>query len=142
MSDLANFSTKELVDELERRKLALVEELALIQGKAVEIETTRARPVHTIDEIVDAVSTYFQIQPERIIGSERKQEYVRPRHIAMFLCDELTQQSVSEIARYFDLRDHASIIYAIRKIGEAVDEDRVLFQEVSEIRRGIVQGKR
>ncbi len=70
-------------------------------------------PVASIawEEAQRAGITYAQI-----IGKQRAQRYVKPRHTAMWRASHETLASLAEIGRVFGGRDHSSVIHAIRKV--------------------------
>jgi chromosomal replication initiator protein len=51
----------------------------------------------------------------------------------MFLCRELTSDSLPTIGRAFGNRDHTTVIYAITKVKELVSKDRDVYKQVQEI---------
>jgi chromosomal replication initiator protein len=72
----------------------------------------------TIDirQIIEAVCEYFSLSQKDLIGSRRDQKIVRPRHVAMYLCKELTGASYPEIALQFGGKDHTTVLHAYRKV--------------------------
>jgi chromosomal replication initiator protein len=61
----------------------------------------------------------------------------------MFLVKEITGKSLPRIGRYFDGRDHTTVLYAIRKIGALVLSDEAVALDVVAIseRLGIFNGR-
>ena len=50
-------------------------------------------------------------------------EFVNARHIAMFLCRELTSSSLVSIGIYFGKRDHSTVIHACKAVEEKMNKD-------------------
>jgi len=69
----------------------------------------------TCDIIVNTVARYFDVRNEEVVGKKRNKEYTYPRHIAMFLCRELTDHSLPHIGQVFS-KDHTTIMHGIEKI--------------------------
>lgn len=76
-----------------------------------------------ISRIQRTVAEYYNIPMIEMVSQRRSREVARPRQIAMYLARELTTFSLPEIGRRFGNRDHTTVIYAIRKIGEMDEED-------------------
>lgn len=71
-----------------------------------------------ISEIKAAVIQLFDITRAELEGPRKMQRVVYPRHLAMYLCREMTDKSFPTIARSFGGRDHTSILYAEKRVNE------------------------
>ncbi len=69
----------------------------------------------TVEGIKKGVCTEFGISIKDIESVSRKQEYVRPRQIAMFLCRRHTDQPIQAIGKSFN-RYHATVIHSINSV--------------------------
>ncbi|MBR2860738.1 MAG: chromosomal replication initiator protein DnaA [Clostridia bacterium] len=87
----------------------------------------------TPEMIINTVAEYFNLLPEDIIGVRRDKIYVQPRHIAYYLCRELTDLSNKRIGDEFNGRDHATIINGIGKVRNAIKTDVTLRNYVEDI---------
>lgn len=83
--------------------------------KGVMAETARTV---TIDKIQEVVAGHFNISAAELKGKRRSKEISLPRQVAMALCRELTDASLPAIGSAFGGRDHATVIYACRKMAE------------------------
>lgn len=137
IAEKASDNVRELEGALKR-----VLAFAAITGQNITIDlTTEAlKDYHTEtqkhctpDMIIEAVSKYFSLEPEDIIGPRRDRQIVQPRHIAFYLCRELTDLSTSRIGDEFGGRDHATIINGIGKIRAAVKVDDTIKNYVEDI---------
>lgn len=88
-------------------------------------------------EIVRAVSEYFKLTQEEIFGKSRSQGVVVARQIAMYLCREKTTMSLPKIGALFGGRDHTTVMYAIKKVGDLMSERRYIYNQVTDIRAGL-----
>ncbi|MEG1547379.1 MAG: chromosomal replication initiator protein DnaA [Clostridia bacterium] len=70
----------------------------------------------TIELIQQVVADYYSMEVEGLFSQRRTMETTYPRHMAMFLCKELTDCSLKTIGRSFGGRDHTTVINACRKI--------------------------
>ncbi len=87
----------------------------------------------TPEMIISTVSEYFDLTPEDLMGPKRDKTIVHPRHIAYYLCRELTDLSNKRIGDEFGGRDHATIINGIGKIRAAIKTDDDVKNEVEDI---------
>lgn len=88
-------------------------------------------------EIVRAVSNYFKLTQEELFGKSRSQAIVTGRQIAMYLCREKTNMSLPKIGALFGGRDHTTVMYAIKKVGDLMKERRSIYNYVTDIMSGL-----
>lgn len=74
------------------------------------------KKVITIQDIVEAVCSHFDIEPHLLQQKCRKRQIVLSRQIAMYLCKELTDSSFSVIGAEVGGQDHSTVIYACKSI--------------------------
>lgn len=65
-----------------------------------------------------------------LISHRRRKLVIGPRHVAMYLCYELTPASLPMIGRMFAGRDHTTILYAHQKIARLRRTDAKLDAEI------------
>lgn len=80
------------------------------------------RPI-TVDIIQKIVCEYFNIRLSDIRAKKRTKEIALPRQIAMCLCKQLTNLSLSDIGKNFGGKDHATVIYACKQVEEKRAKD-------------------
>ncbi|MEI6132646.1 MAG: chromosomal replication initiator protein DnaA [Bacillota bacterium] len=91
----------------------------------------------TCDIILNTVAKYFDIRNEEIVGKKRNKEFTTPRHIAMFLCRELTDFSLPHIGKIFS-KDHTTIMHGIEKIGYEIAKNNETKKAIDEIKMNII----
>ena len=70
----------------------------------------------TLKLIMKEVSSFFHLKVSDLKSKNRNRNIVLARHLAMFLCRELTNSSLPEIGKNFGGKDHTSVIHACKKI--------------------------
>ncbi len=120
------------VRELEGALTRLCAYASLLGNIEVTIEATRqvlrgviveqAKQIR-VDDIQKAVTKRFGIRISDLLSKRRTKHLVTPRHIAMYLCRELTGLSFPEIGRYFGNKDHATVIHACKQIEREKQEN-------------------
>ena len=82
---------------------------------SVEMQKVCIRPGRT-HEILRQTSRYFNVDMKDILSEDKSYRFVRPRHVAFYLCRKLTRCSYSQIAGKFNRYDHTTIISGVRVI--------------------------
>lgn len=91
----------------------------------------------TIDEIQRKVAEHYTIRLTDMHSARRARNVARPRQVAMYLAKQLTSRSLPEIGRKFGGRDHTTVMHAVRKIEELMNEDPSFAQDVDILRRAL-----
>ena len=89
-----------------------------------------------LDDIKKVVSDYFKIQMKDLNSSRRNREIARPRQIAIWLCKELTTNSLPEIGKKFN-RDHTTVLHAINRVEEMISSDDKISNDILSLKRHI-----
>lgn len=87
--------------------------------------------------IIEIVAEHFSITPEEIVSKRRNSEYVLPRQICMYLCRELTPDSLQIIAKSLGKKDHTTVIHGIEKIREDIKTNEELKNKIDIILKKI-----
>ena len=85
----------------------------------------------TAEDIQKAVASYFRLKISDLKSSTRTKAVVVPRQIAMYLCRQLTNLSLMEIADAFGRQDHTTILHANNRIEESIRADAELYQTIN-----------
>jgi chromosomal replication initiator protein len=99
---------------------------ASIRGSDVTLEITREalkdivprvyeHPV-TIEMVQNEVARQFGLHVNDLRGNRRTQDVAYARHIAMYLCRELTEASLPQIGAKFGGRHHTTVMHAVDKV--------------------------
>jgi chromosomal replication initiator protein len=99
----------------------------LVQG----IEPRRIK----IEDILKIVSRHFGVSKGDILSQRRHRSVVWPRQIGMYLAKQLTSRSLPEIGRRFGNRDHTTVLHAIRKIDNEINNSARLKDEIEELKK-------
>ncbi len=99
-------------------------------------------PQITAATIMGQTAAYFGLSIDDLCGTSRSRVLVTARHIAMYLCRELTDMSLPKIGQQFGGRDHTTVINADRKIRSLMAERRSIYTQVTELTNRIKQQAR
>lgn len=99
-----------------------------------------------VDRISNAVSSYYRISIEDILGKSKKKNIALARQIAMYFAKKYTQCSLKTIGSLIGGRDHSTVVYAINNIENLMkthkDIKRVInclkdeIERISDIKKG------
>jgi len=77
----------------------------------------------TIAKIQKIVAKYFLITPDELKSKSRKEPLATQRHITIYLCKSLTDNSLQKIGKQFGNRDHTTIMNSLKKINTLLEKD-------------------
>ena len=96
--------------------------------------------VISIDNIVDATCTYFNIKRADIVGKKKVKNIVNARQIAIYLINDMLGIPLTSIGEYFGGRDHTTVMYARDKITSLCKSDPMTQAQINDI-RAMIQKK-
>ncbi len=99
----SNLCDKEITMELAKEALA-------------DMISPNMRREITVEYISETVADHFGITVKDLLSSKRNSNIVFPRHICMYLCRELTGNSLADIGRILGNRHHSTILHSIELI--------------------------
>jgi chromosomal replication initiation ATPase DnaA len=92
------------------------------------------------NEIIESVSTYYEIRIDEIKSRKRHAQIVRARHVALYLLREDLRLSLHECGALIG-RDHSSVVHAVNLVKQSITpnsigiySDKTLVMEISDIR--------
>jgi chromosomal replication initiator protein len=83
----------------------------------------------TIEQIQKVTANYYKVRVSDILSSKRDKKNTLPRHMAMALCKDLTNNSLPSIGDGFGGRDHTTVLHANKKIDKLKKEDSQIAQD-------------
>lgn len=86
-----------------------------------------------VRQIIEEVLKTEGLTLGEFLSEARTRRVARPRQRSMYVSKKLTKLSLSEIGRRHGGRDHATVIYAIRKIEALIASDPYEAQKVAEL---------
>jgi chromosomal replication initiator protein len=88
----------------------------------------------TIEDIQNAACEAFGVTADELRSASRAARVSWPRHVAMYLARELTDQSLPAIGRRFGGRNHATVLNAWRRTAERIVADPEARTAVEQLR--------
>ncbi len=109
-------------------------------AESVTRNIVRQRKNITIDVIKKLVCKHFNIAIKDIISSSRKQNFVRPRQIAIYLSRRYTDSPLQTIGKSFN-RYHATVLHSIGIVERGLKEKGALQRQVEIFSKKLESGK-
>ena len=114
--------------------------LELAQKALGELPSAPRRRAPLPEEILDAVSGFYQVRPAQLAGKGREQRVAHARQVAMYLLREDAGLALVEVGRILGKRDHTTVIYGCKKVEEARLLDADVRGQLAEIRAALGRG--
>jgi chromosomal replication initiator protein len=108
---------------------------ALADGRPAEVAGAATQP--TIQQIIDAVTKYYDIKLSDLMSKRRHKSVTLPRQVCMWLARKHTRFSLEEIGGYFGGRDHTTVMHAVRTVGSRAQTDAALSSDVTRIEQSL-----
>ncbi len=91
----------------------------------------------SLDNVKRAAMRTFELTKGEIESANKSRSICMPRQIAMYLCREMTDKSLPQIARAFNKKDHTTVIHAWRKVKEKMQADPEVVRDVERVRETV-----
>ncbi len=111
--------------ELENRTVTLEQAQTMLQG----MMNNKKKGV-TVKKIVSIVAEFYNVTADDLVKQSRRQEYVKPRQIAMFLARQELGSSFPSIGEFFGGRDHTTVMHAVEKVHAQIKDKEGFKQEI------------
>lgn len=94
----------------------------------------------SIQYIMKITADHFNISVNQLSSPNRSRHLVTARQICMYLCRELTNESLPTISSSFGGRHHSTTIHSVDKIKQLMEEKRDIYDAVQKLTNKIKHG--
>jgi chromosomal replication initiator protein len=94
-------------------------------------------PKVSSERILQAVASFYSLKPAQLKLKDNSRPIAVPRQIAMYLCKELTRESLPQIGRDFGGKHHTTVLHSIRKIDSLRKRDSEISAIVNKIMKSL-----
>jgi chromosomal replication initiator protein len=115
------------------------------QGPVIDLDLAKAalgdsaggpeKRVVTIQQILDAVTKYYNVKLSDLQSKKRHKSIAFPRQVCMYLARRHTRYSLEEVGGYFGGRDHTTVLHGVRTVDADVKADKDIAEQVGQIER-------
>ena len=92
-----------------------------------------SRSAITIQQILDAVTKYYNVRLSDLQSKKRHKSIAFPRQVCMFLARRHTRYSLEEIGGYFGGRDHTTVLHAVRTVDDDTKTDPRIAEQLLQL---------
>lgn len=107
--------------------------LELIMSKLAPIISPSKNKQITVEVVIDAVSKYYDITPDKLLSNVRSADIVNARSVAMYICRDLLGMQYTKIGEFFGGKKHSTVMHACNKLAD----DPALMSDVKVIEKRI-----
>ena len=113
-----------LTDEEINLKLAeqVVSHIVALQPRAI-----------SIGDVLTATADHYGVTEKALLSNNRSREVTQVRHVAAYLCKELTSSSLTEIGFKLGRRTHATMLHSVALINQQLEFDASRRQHIAQI---------
>lgn len=90
------------------------------------------------EALIDLVVHYYGLTLADLASNSRKKPLVQARQVAMYLLREDLDLSFAAIGQLLGDRDHATVIYGVRKVTDLLETDEALKREIAQLREQLL----
>lgn len=108
--------------------------LGIEEVKSIIKNSSRPRKTLAITDVVEKISSYYDIEHTSIYEKTRRKEVVKPRQIIMYILREDFQISYPAIGKKLGGRDHTTVIHSCEKIKSELKSNSELEEEITQVR--------
>ena len=146
--DLVFYLANKVRNDVRKIEGALIRLLGLtsLQNKPLTVETAKEClkdfvTSHTVnlETIQKTVADFFDLRITDLKSNRRPKSISHPRQLAMFLCRDLTNSSLSDIAQSFGGKDHTTVLYACKKVSSLKANDDALADQLNALKKRILE---
>ena len=119
-----------------------IQGMSMLQEGRIDLDLAKAalgepgspeRKRITIQQILDAVTKYYNVRPSDLLGKRRHRSIAFPRQVCMFLARRNTKYSLEEIGGHFGGRDHTTVLHAVRTVDQDIKDDPTVADQLSHL---------
>lgn len=148
--DVSDFIAKKVFSSVRELEGALIKVIAYssLTNKPITLDMVKEvlkdlfygkEKIINVRTIQKEAASFFHLKVSDLKSKKRNKNIVLARHLAMFLCRELTDISLPEIGKNFGGKDHTSVIHACKKINSQLKTDPNISHIVKQL-KDIISG--
>jgi len=88
----------------------------------------------SVGEIIDLVSAEMDVSKDDIVSKKRSADIAWARQVAIYLCRELTDNSLARIGEHYGGRDHSTVLHSYDKVAGLIEEDEQVLWLINDLK--------
>ncbi|MBR5572301.1 MAG: chromosomal replication initiator protein DnaA [Oscillospiraceae bacterium] len=119
-----------------RDLIGAMDEEAIIDAIRDELKSS-SEFVPSEENIAEYIARFFNMDVDTLRGNGQGREVTHARQIAMYLIRRLRGTSLKDIGKYFEGRDHTTVLYSLKQVEKKMRSDPAFAETVKEITTNI-----
>ncbi len=107
---------------------------SLVENIIGDYSTSTSERRISLKEILSLVAAELDTPEDDIVSKKRSADIVWARQVAIYLCRELTDNSLARIGEFFGGRDHSTVLHSYNKVAELIEEDEQVLWLVNDLK--------
>tara|TARA_Y100000758_G_scaffold207332_1_gene148301 strand:- start:3731 stop:5083 length:1353 start_codon:yes stop_codon:yes gene_type:complete len=142
IADQVEGSIRDLEGALNRvistsRALELPPDMKLVIESLESLMPKLSASVITKEAIFRCVCNSLNVAEKDILGGSRQREFVRARHLSMYLLKNDAGMPVTNIGRIMGDRNHSTVLHGIKNVSQGLTHDISLQNDLNQIRKNL-----
>jgi len=105
--------------------------------KSLDKFLVRKDKMVTEDNIIDAVTGYFNVKMSDLKSKKRTKSISLPRQIAMYILRNKLNISLQEVGELFGGRDHSTVLHSVQSIEKKSKEDKEIQEIIATLEKSL-----
>jgi chromosomal replication initiator protein len=97
-----------------------------------------SKPPIDFERIIAVITKHYTYTLHDLCEKNRNKDIAQVRHITIYLMKKLTNKSLRDIGGFLGGRDHSTVMHALQKVEEQLQEDKTLQEKLQELERAVV----
>jgi chromosomal replication initiator protein len=111
--------------------------LSMAKGVIKEVLEEHIPAPVTVERIINEIASIYGFTPDEIRSKKRSADISTARQIAIFVVFKTTGLSYVEIGKQFGGRDHSTIVYAINKVTDTIQENKAYRHTIEDLIKNV-----
>ncbi len=107
---------------------------SLVEDIIGDYSTSTSERRISVAEIIDLVSAEMDVSRDDIVSKKRSADIAWARQVAIYLCRELTDNSLARIGEHFGGRDHSTVLHSYDKVAGLIEEDEQVLWLINDLK--------
>lgn len=96
----------------------------------------------SLDDIITTTAKILNIKQSDIKSKKRTKDVLMARKAVIYLGRNISSNSMAELAKILDMKDHSTISKAVKKIQDEIEKNLILKQKIAEIEAKVKEIKK
>jgi len=111
--------------------------MSMAQNVVKEIQDENVPTPVTVERVINEIASIYGLTGEEIRSKKRSANISTARQIAIYVIHRITGLSYTEIGKEFGGRDHSTVVYAVNKVKNIIQNNKAFRNTVDDLIKNI-----